>query len=1490
MKKFQSTLLGRILTVLLALSVALPYNGAYLVRSAFATEDVGITSPTSVDVAGSSSEEETVSSDALAPEPTSQDQDGAADEDAAGPDAAAEDQDGPSEPADEQAVTQPAPGDVPVATEQKTLDVTVYADESMAQPLEDAPKVTITGELPVDAEAKAYVDDITESIEGVDDSAAGLTDEDEQQRAEEFAETGLVDPLYDAYKTVTLTSLNLGLYDEAGAPMDASLLAGEVEVQVDAEKLMNDGETEVKVYAADEAAPIAAGDVVEAEELADVELAESSDVVRFDAAGAGTYAVVRAARAPAVRSTAPDPTFDARDLGIQINLFDYYGSSRQRGGRDFPFDDNDNHFDDPNLTGINHDGNRNQDRPFQFYGRGTGPVDDLRTINNYTAGPGLTGTETSSVMQGIVQNQLGADGYPVLANGLPYKHGDWVTRTANNTSLNYLFDGSNQVGKRSYMGLDGLIQMGVVAANGQFSIDSNGGYYGYNSNENYAYYGPSATPSTGDDNGGRIELHDGTYNKAGSTSDYKIGFFPFDAYNESKNQIAPGQKNHHLGLSMHATFTLPPNRQVTNPSGNMEDMRFTFSGDDDAWVFIDGVLVLDMGGIHQPAGGEINFHNGEVKLDGDSLQGRQAYSEAVVGAGAVMGNTSSIRDAFVRAGRGAEYDAWTDYSTHTIDFFYLERGSYDSNCMLAMNLAFTKATELTVDKEWSDGDSLHTASNDSVYVQLYRQINGGNREPVGEPVKLDKDSKDKYGVGPFRHTFDGLPVRDERDNRVYYTVEEGTLENGRFVAKETGIDASGTNYTLDSIEYQYAKGANGANPRTETYRPDHPSTHDAAFHNGNDDPQIGTAVITNRPSTKIEVEKQWKDETGQNADPASHDHDSVWVQLYKLTKVGDAFPGEDSAVAVGNPIELNAASGWKGEFEVPKTGENVKYIVREGTYDGTTFTPTDRIYAAKADASDVGQPYERISTSYTIDELQQKYKSETTTTSGNSQPFSSTVDYGLHYEQVNGILHRFIGTDATGWRDDGIISPFANKGIGGTTEGANDIYWSTRDLVPVQVTIPQNAATFKVTGTVSGNDYHIFEQGGQGVRVDGDVSGTLVAVDGDLFTVTFSNSYVAANKGQTVTILVPGGVRRTQQNNWSWLIWLNGRDRLGHIKLDVSGTTIATGSSTTTQVVPDGDPTTVTGIASDGGVQFVVEHQTSDNPITKATTLKGYAIIANKPLTTSVPILKKDFDTQAGMDGVKFTLYRSDVNWIQGQQVSEQTTASGGAATFSSLNDGYYVLKEEKGDANAAYEVPTGFWKIRVQDGKVTQFLDPSGATVPKANDGSYTLSNTKVKTRLTILKIDGENPSNTKRLPGASFTMKTEGAAGKYVQADGSLGDTAYEFTTGSDGTVSMQGLTAGVYWLTETKAPAGYQKLGSPIRIEISNDGTQALFYEGADQQTVHISGHAVSMTVKNSKAPDLPFAGARPQDFLPAGLALSALGVASAVYARRRRASEE
>ncbi len=258
--------------------------------------------------------------------------------------------------------------------------------------------------------------------------------------------------------------------------------------------------------------------------------------------------------------------------------------------------------------------------------------------------------------------------------------GTWGGDIDNGTeSLQYLFDPEQQNAyKRSYTDVTGLFQL------------DNKGYYYYNMRENFAEFSQEGGSN-------HFVLYDApaTIRTDGNQS---VGnFFPFNKGYEVFNGVdgskrltssvfcANNAMNHHLGMTVDVEFRQPANGTI-NTAGGIQPMTFEFAGDDDVWVFIDDVLVLDLGGIHSELYGTIDFSTGDIYIG--RAFGTHGIPSDPAGSGLVT--KTSLLAEYQNAHKEGD-TAWTgntfaSNTSHTLKMFYLERGNYDSSIALRFNL------------------------------------------------------------------------------------------------------------------------------------------------------------------------------------------------------------------------------------------------------------------------------------------------------------------------------------------------------------------------------------------------------------------------------------------------------------------------------------------------------------------------------------------------------------------------------------------------------------------------------------------------------------------------------------------------------------------------------------------------------------------------------------------------------------------------------------
>lgn len=575
--------------------------------------------------------------------------------------------------------------------------------------------------------------------------------------------------------------------------------------------------------------------------------------------------------------------------GTTVNLFDYWVVN---GDNDKSVNINNNNGND--NTGIN------KGHQLKFNGgAGSG-------INKWTGRSGIGGFGRLQ----FVKNTL-VDGYPSIKAGTYTSYNTSGTYT--DESLAYLFNNDSQAngkqnGKVVYNNVQGLFQL----KDGYYVYDSYGKSDGKSGN--YAVYN-STTKS--------FNVYDSAGIYKGSVSDTNLGqFFPFDSadkvFKEENGQLSPigitdgtnDKLNHHFGMSMTTEFVQPYGGQTTKN----EDMIFEFSGDDDVWVYIDGVLVGDLGGIHEKATLKINFATGAVHVG--HVDNANDPEKTI--------QDTTIKAMFEAAGadtssRRFSGNTFLDSSKHTLSFFYLERGAGASNMSLKFNLTTLPSSEVA--KVDQNGEAVQGAE-----FALYQS--DANWKAQGDPI-AQGTTDDK-----------GQLVLLKSDGSVLSFDNQHADGHDYFVLKETGLPegyrsslTSSTTATPGELHLQYkqaaASGSGGVvvAPQTTVTMADGTTqwTGSRMWLNG--------GYLAAKET--ISLNKETKDNKNN---PISSG--TTFTVVLKLTGAGEDHTSEDAWTPVtGNPLDgykLCSKHGIEGAVEAAKSADTSVFAVNtKGDYEVT---------------------------------------------------------------------------------------------------------------------------------------------------------------------------------------------------------------------------------------------------------------------------------------------------------------------------------------------------------------------------------------------------------------------------------------------------------------------------------------------------------------------------------------------------------------------------
>lgn len=573
--------------------------------------------------------------------------------------------------------------------------------------------------------------------------------------------------------------------------------------------------------------------------------------------------------------------------GTTVNLFDYWVVDG----------DNDNSAN-INSGNSNNDTGINKGHQLKFnHGDGNG-------INRWTGKSAINGYGRLQ----FVKNQL-VNGYPEIKAGTYASYN--TSDKYKDESLAYLFNNDSQAnkkqnGKAVYNNVQGLFQL----KDGYYVYDS---YGSDGSGGNYAVYNQTTNSFN-------------VYDKAGvykdSVSDANRGqFFPFDSadkvFEEKNGQLSPknvidgdnSTLNHHFGMSMTTEFVQPNSGKTTDG----KEMVFEFSGDDDVWVYIDGVLVGDLGGIHEKATLDINFATGVVRVGHiDGANGSPKYFP-----------DTTIKAMFDAAGADTTNFSGNTFSNstkHTLSFFYLERGAGASNMSLKFNLTTLPSSE--VEKVNQNGEAVNGAT-----FALYRS--GGPSADWNEGELIAQGTTKDRGQ---------LILKKADGSVLSFDEEHNTSRSDYFVLKEISLPAgyrssltSSTSAKSGELHLQYKEAASGTGGVVVAPQ--------ATVTTADGSPWTGSRMWLNggylAAKETISLSKETKD---NKKNPISSG--TTFAVVLKLTGAGEDHTSEDAWTPVtGNPLDgykLCSKHGIAGAVEAAKSVDTSVFAVNtKGDYEVT---------------------------------------------------------------------------------------------------------------------------------------------------------------------------------------------------------------------------------------------------------------------------------------------------------------------------------------------------------------------------------------------------------------------------------------------------------------------------------------------------------------------------------------------------------------------------
>lgn len=1068
-------------------------------------------------------------------------------------------------------------------------------------------------------------------------------------------------------------------------------------------------------------------------------------------------------------------------------------------------------------------------------------------VNNSTYDDkGQQSTDYTRTFQGLVESKT-SDG---SANGLPLLRAKDSTNTTNRALIDPHFNEDFLQGENSFNTVLGKVYKDVSFPFTKDAVFKNGTAGDPEANAKYWYYDSSkASLYLKQDKGdGKYYLEspiDGegkpTTHANSKNTNASYGFFPF---NQTVSTVGASQYNYGFGAKLQFDFTLTDDGQVVagNDSNTKVPIKFFFSGDDDVWVYIDGKLVLDVGGAHGKASGLLEFGASSTVTPYVSSNKNTDTSDPMVYTTDAQNKTVYFNQTpitFTKTTKQA-IQLNSELTTHTLTMFYMERGMWDSNMAVAFN--FPDNNELQVEKE--------------VNVD---KVNGAFKD-------LFKDQKlftftlqnlaTHYGTKPIADNDTPTPVEVGSNFTAKSSdTDKTTMEKGK-VPPESGSEAY-ANQTVKWYAQGYDKGSQHRDLRYGTMTLEKPLNIEKRDYLSFDVYAVGNTgdgVLSTNYLYLTLVDSNEKqmgcDANGTKSYLNTMLSGSVvmknnqWVtvklQLNKMPGYSDFDLTKLSKILIGDDYERTVYFRNFVFTAKPVVNKTVGFSVEQadipdyGSVNRNTLMPASgAIFTSRVPGSDT----QAVDTDGTFD-LQD---GETVTFTDqfrcgsyiSLQEAENTALYDTHWEVYeNGTLVnpplQGDNTNPEDGRAEAKDSTTVGKYDGIKPADANTLVF--RSYAAPEEEFPKLKVRFINTVKV-GTLVIKKEQPTDETPLTGKYT----------FTVTFSNVGgigLGGADGVTMTKTIPVDDSCT-------ITGIPIGTRFQVVETPAADSSLQSVKCTATDAQYDVD-NGVRGTVTDETTPVTATFTNTAHQLMDITVEKQWQDADDKPLTDNLP------------DAIWVKLERHHVDDTSGQWEAA-TDAVELKYDYMSKTWTHKFERLDKTDVTNGTKYEYRVAECATQDGTFTaKGTVTIGAYTYTASqnplaDGKITLinkrTNPKFALNLTKKGIDGEN---TPLLDGVEFKLEK--------LKDDNTAETTDTRTTGSDGTCSFTPLSPGKYRLTETKTAEGYTLLAEPIEFTLTADGQCLRDGAAFGSKTTDADGvYNIALTIYNRKGFTLPHTGA-------------------------------